>query len=62
MLLDRLRYVYASGKREQYLVDDKALVAFMQHCHQRLGEAYFRTPRTTITAFINLPELLSKAW
>ncbi|MNF03978.1 hypothetical protein D3C80_2033930 [compost metagenome] len=26
----------------------------MAHCNQRLGEAYFRTPRTTITAFINL--------
>lgn len=60
VLLDRLRYVYASGKREQYLVDDKALVAFMQHCHQRLGEAYFRTPRTTITAFINLLAVLEQ--
>jgi hypothetical protein len=60
VLLDRLRYVYASGKREQYLVDDDALVAFMQHCHQRLGEAYFRTPRTTITAFINLLAVLEQ--
>jgi hypothetical protein len=60
VLLDRLRYVYASGKREQYLVDDKALVAFMQHCHQRLGGAYFRTPRTTITAFINLLAVLEQ--
>jgi hypothetical protein len=60
VLLDRLRHVYASGKPEQYLVDSKALVAFMQHCHQRLGEAYFRTPRTTITAFINLLAVLEQ--
>jgi hypothetical protein len=26
----------------------------MAHCAMRLGDTYFRTPRTTITAFINL--------
>jgi hypothetical protein len=60
VLLERLRHVYASGKAEQYLVNDEALVAFMRHCHQRLGEAYFRTPRTTITAFINLLAVLEQ--
>lgn len=33
---------------------DKALVAFMNHCSQRIGEAYFRTPRNTVTAFVNM--------
>jgi len=33
---------------------------FMAHCHKRLGEAYFRTPRTTITAFINLLAVLEQ--
>ncbi|MDD0976436.1 ATP-binding protein [Pseudomonas fontis] len=54
VLLQKLRNVYASGEPEKFLLPDEAIPAFMAHCNQRLGEAYFRTPRTTITAFINL--------
>lgn len=32
----------------------------MAHCHTRIGEAYFRTPRTTITAFVNLLAVLEQ--
>jgi len=54
VLLQKLRNVYAYGEPEKCLLPDEAIPAFMAHCNQRLGEAYFRTPRTTITAFINL--------
>jgi len=54
VLLQKLRNVYAFGEPEKFLLPDGAIPAFMAHCNQRLGEAYFRTPRTTITAFINL--------
>ncbi len=54
VLLQKLRHVYASGDATRYLVPDAAIPAFMEHCSKRLGDAYFRTPRTTITAFINL--------
>ena len=54
VLLHKLRHVYASGDAARYLLPDVAIPAFMEHCSKRLGEAYFRTPRTTITAFINL--------
>lgn len=54
VLLQKLRNVYAFGEPEKFLLPDEAIPAFMAHCNQRLGEAYFRTPRTTITAFINL--------
>ncbi|MDF3873951.1 ATP-binding protein [Pseudomonas putida] len=54
VLLQKLRNVYAFGEAEKFLLPDEAIPAFMAHCNQRLGEAYFRTPRTTITAFINL--------
>jgi len=54
VLLQKLRNVYAYGEREKFSLPDEAIPAFMAHCNQRLGEAYFRTPRTTITAFINL--------
>jgi Protein of unknown function (DUF2791). len=54
VLLQKLRHVFAGGDPSKYLLPDAALVAFMQHAAKRLGEAYFKTPRTTITAFLNL--------
>lgn len=60
VLLNKLRHVYSSGDPAKYLVPDEAIPAFMTHCAQRLGDAYFRTPRTTITAFINLLAILEQ--
>jgi hypothetical protein len=60
VLLGKLRDVYAFGDASKYLLPDQALKAFMEHCQKRLGEAYFRTPRTTITAFINLLSVLEQ--
>ncbi|OGS94063.1 MAG: ATP-binding protein [Gallionellales bacterium RIFCSPLOWO2_02_FULL_57_47] len=60
VLLQKLRHVYALGEPSKYLLPDEALPAFMEHCHKRIGEAYFRTPRTTITAFINLMAVLEQ--
>ena len=58
LLLEKLRDVYAFGIPERYLLPDEGLTAFMQHCSKRLGESYFRTPRTTITSFIDLLAIL----
>jgi hypothetical protein len=41
-------------------VPDEALAAFMAHCNQRIGEAYFRTPRNTIKAFVQLLSILEQ--
>ena len=41
-------------------VPDEALGAFMAHCSDRIGEAYFRTPRNTVTAFVNLLAVLEQ--
>lgn len=60
VLLHKLRNVYASGVPENYLLPDEALHAFMEHCYQKIGDAYFRTPRNTITAFINLLAVLEQ--
>ncbi|AKT30174.1 ATP-binding protein [Pseudomonas syringae pv. actinidiae] len=60
VLLQNLRNVYAYGDPEKYLLPDEAIPVFIEHCGQRLGEAYFRTPRTTITAFINLLAVLEQ--
>ena len=39
---------------------DEALTAFMAHCSNRIGDAYFRTPRNTVTAFVNLLSVLEQ--
>jgi hypothetical protein len=39
---------------------DDALAAFMTHCSDRIGEAYFRTPRNTVTAFVNLLSVIEQ--
>lgn len=60
VLLGKLRYVYAHGDPAKYLVPDEAFKGFMEHCHKRIGEAYFRTPRTTIKAFVDLLAVLEQ--
>ena len=52
VLLSNLRRVFALGDPARHLVPDDALPAFMTHCNQHIGEAYFRTPRNTIKAFV----------
>jgi hypothetical protein len=59
-LLRNLRHVQAGGQTDAYVVPDDALVAFMQHCAERIGEAYFRTPRTTIRSFLDLLAVLEQ--
>ena len=52
VLLTNIRRVFQGDGPEP--VPDEALHAFMQHCSDRIGDAYFRTPRNTVTAFVNL--------
>ena len=54
LLLGKIRHVYAAGDTARYLLPDSAIVSFMEHCANRIGDSFFRTPRTTITSFINL--------
>jgi P-loop Domain of unknown function (DUF2791) len=60
VLLQKLRHVYAFGDPAKYLLPDEGIEAYMVHTAKRLGEAYFRTPRTTITAFLNLLAVLEQ--
>lgn len=60
VLLTKLRHVYASGDASAHLVPDEALQAFMEHCAKRVGDAYFRTPRTTVKEFVNLLAVLEQ--
>jgi hypothetical protein len=60
VLLQKLRHVFACGDSSKYLLPDEGIEAYMAHTAKRLGEAYFRTPRTTITAFLGLLALLEQ--
>ena len=60
LLLVNLRHVFASGNEEKYLVPDEALLAFLHHCANKIGESYFRTPRTTIKSFLDLLSVLEQ--
>jgi P-loop Domain of unknown function (DUF2791) len=60
VLLSNIRNVFAAGDPAKFLVPDEALTAFMDHCNRRIGEAYFRTPRTTVRAFVQMLAVLEQ--
>jgi hypothetical protein len=60
VLLANVRNVFAGGDPSKNLVPDQALQAFMAHCEKRIGEAYFRTPRTTIKQFVHLLNVIEQ--
>lgn len=60
VLLQKVRHVYAGGDENKHLLPDNGIFSFMEHCSNRIGETYFRTPRTTITSFVNLLAVLEQ--
>ena len=56
LLLSKVRDVMLKKTR----VSDKGIRAFMAHCYERIGAAYFRTPRNTVRAWVNLLSLLDQ--
>jgi hypothetical protein len=60
VLLGKLDAIYRSTMADTTPLSSSALEAFMQYCEHRIGEATFRTPRTTITAFIGLLAVLEQ--
>jgi hypothetical protein len=60
VLLTNIRNVFAAGNPSSYLVPDAALQQFMTHCFERVGDAYFRTPRNTVKAFVQFLSVLEQ--
>lgn len=54
VLLCNIRNVFANGDKAKYALPDEALTSFLEHCSKNIGDAYFRTPRNTIKAFVDL--------
>ncbi|TAN16878.1 MAG: ATP-binding protein [Rhizobiaceae bacterium] len=57
VLLANVRRVF---QQEGEPLPDQALQAFMRHCSEQIGDAYFRTPRNTVTTFVNLLAVLEQ--
>jgi hypothetical protein len=57
VLLSNIRAIMQNGDDA---LPDAALEAFMAHCSDRIGEAYFRTPRNTVMAFVDLLSVLEQ--
>ena len=60
VVLTKLRHIHASGDSAASALPDGALRTFMDHCSRRIGEAYFRTPRDTIRAFVQMLAILEQ--
>ncbi|MXX17513.1 MAG: ATP-binding protein [Gammaproteobacteria bacterium] len=58
VLLANIRRVFFGD--EGTAVPDEALKAFMTHCSDRIGDAYFRTPRNTVTAFVSMLSVIEQ--
>ena len=57
VLLNKIRRVMQG---DDATLPDEAITAFMTHCSQRIGDAYFRTPRNTVTAFVSMLSVLEQ--
>jgi hypothetical protein len=55
-----LQNIRAIMQDEKTAIPDEALTSFMAHCSKRIGESYFRTPRNTVTAFVNMLAVLAQ--
>jgi hypothetical protein len=60
VLLGKIRHVFAQGNVDKYLIPDDGVKAFMEYCSKKIGDAYFRTPRTTIRSFIDFLSVLDQ--
>ena len=61
VLLHNVRRVHAGGALdEHHYLPDEAIVAYLQSCAQRMGAAFYQTPRETIKDFVGLLNVLQQ--
>lgn len=60
VLLQKIRDVFSTGRPIESRLPDDAIHSFMEYCSSKIGDSYFRTPRTTITSFINMLAVLEQ--
>lgn len=60
LLLTRIKEVFENGSDRSELIDEPAIKAFMEHCNEVIGSAYFKTPRETVREYSNLLSMLEQ--
>ena len=60
VLLFNIRHVQALGDSARYLLPDDGIEAYLKSCRERLGAAYFQTPRETVKDFVGLLNVLAQ--
>jgi ADP-ribose pyrophosphatase YjhB (NUDIX family) len=60
VLLHNIRHVFASGDASKYLLPNEGISEYLQRCHERMGAAYYQTPRDTVKDFTGLLQVLEQ--
>jgi hypothetical protein len=60
VLLCKLRAVHSGGDESKNVLPDEGIEAYLKSCQQRMGAAYFQTPRDTVKDFIGLLNVLQQ--
>lgn len=58
VLLHNVRRIEAGGDESKYTLSEEGLEAYLRSCQQRMGAAYYQTPREAIKDFIGLLNVL----
>jgi hypothetical protein len=55
-----VRRVHAGGDEAKYAIPDDGVEAYLHSCQERMGAAYFQTPRDTVKDFVGLLNVLQQ--
>lgn len=60
VLLDNIRRVFALEDSSKYLLPDEGIVEYLKLCNERMGAAFFQSPRDTVREFVGLLNVLEQ--
>ena len=60
VLLEKLRDIYCTEDTLKSKITMDVLLAFMNHCFNKIGAAYYKTPRNTVKAFLDMLAILDQ--
>lgn len=60
VLLSNIRSVFAVGDVARQLIPDEGIARYLTFCQERMGAAYFQTPRETVKGFVGLLRVIEQ--
>ena len=52
--------MHAGADATEVVLPDEGIVTYLRDCNERMGAAYFQTPRDTVKDFVNLLNILQQ--